>query len=100
MAQQVDWADLLKKIYPSFTVEVEAFLDTAHISKSADVSIENVYEAIRNDDEVSANLKLLYHESIYGTNKEVKARIRNRIANFRRTLKWVDFIDILTVPYF
>ena len=68
MAQQVNWEELLGKIYASYTVEVNAFVETTHISKSTDVSIENIYAKIQNIPEVSSNLKLLYHESIYGTN--------------------------------
>ena len=76
-----------KKNYNSYTVEVEAFLENANVSKSTDISIQNIYQAIRNDDKVNSNLKLLYHETIYGKNKDVKSRIRNRIANFQRTLR-------------
>ena len=38
MAEQVDWDALLEK-YPSYKVEVEAFLNTVHISRSTDVSM-------------------------------------------------------------
>ena len=85
MASKINWAALLEKKYPSYTVEVNAFLDSADESKSTDVSIQNIYQAIRNDPKVDSNLKILYHETIYGTNKDVKLRIRNRVANFRRT---------------
>ena len=88
----INWAELLEKKYNSYTVEVEAFLETAHVSKSTEISIQNIYSAIRNDDKVDSNLKLLYHETIYGTNKEVKTRIRNRVSHFRRTLRWECFI--------
>ena len=83
MSGNINWSDLLEKKYPSFAVEVEAFIDSAHVSKSTDISIQNIYQAIRNDDHIESNLKLLYHKTIYGTNKEVKLRIRNCVAHFR-----------------
>ena len=86
-SKRINWAELLEKKYQSYTVEVEAFLETAHVSKSTEISIQNIYQAIRNDVKVDENLKLLYHETIYGTNKDVKTRIRNRVAHFRRTLR-------------
>ena len=89
MASQINWSELLEKKYPSYTVEVNAFLDTAQISKSTDVSIMNIYQAIRNDMQIDSNLKLLYHETVYGSNQHVKLRIRNRVANFRITLRYL-----------
>ena len=62
MAEQVNWEELLEKKYPSYRVEVQAFLDNAHISRSTDVSIEKIYEAIQDDPKVNAELKMLYHE--------------------------------------
>ena len=83
----INWDEILEGKYPSFRIEVETFLDTQHISKSTDVSMIKIYQAIVNDGNVDEILKMLYHEAIYGTNKDVKSRIRNRIANFRRSLK-------------
>ena len=83
----IDWEEILSKKYPSYRVEVMTYLDTVHISRSTDVSIDKIYSVIVHDPNVSENLKLMYHETLYGTNKEVKQRIRNRIANFRRSLK-------------
>ena len=88
MAAQVNWDELLEKKYPSYTVEVQAFLDTCDISRSTDVSIVNIYKKIQNDSQVNSDLKILYHECIHGTNKDVKLRIRNRIANFRWSLRY------------
>ena len=87
MASGINWAELLDKKYPSYTVGLNAFLVTANVCKGTDVSIQNIYEAIRNDDKVDANLKILYHEFIYGTNKDVKLRIHNRVAHFHHTLR-------------
>ena len=87
MDQQTSFSQLLMKTYPSYRVEVEAFIENAHISKSTNVSVDKIYEAIRDDPDVNENLKLLYREALYGSNKDVKSRIRNRVANFRRGTK-------------
>ena len=83
----INWAKILEGKYPSFRIEVETFLDNCHISNSNDVSMIKIYEVIVHDPNVDEILEMMYHEAIHGTNKEVKARIRNRIANFRRSLK-------------
>ena len=87
MAQKIDFAELLDKKYPSYTVEVTAFLNSLDIASSTEVSIRHIYQAICNDDKVDSNLKILYHESIYGTDPHVKKRINNRVTHFQRTLR-------------
>ena len=82
-----DWDQLLKAKYSLFKVEVQAYLDNLDIATSSDISMAHIFNAIRNDSKVNENLKLWYREALYGKNKDVKVRIRNRIANFRRTLK-------------
>ena len=83
----VNWEEILEGKYPSYRIEVETFLDTVHISNSNDLSMIKIYEVIVHDANVDEVLKMMYHEAIHGTNRDVKARIRNRIANFRRSLK-------------
>ena len=87
MASQQDWKGLLKKNYPSYKVEVEAFLDSVDIATSNEISASKVYDAIKDVPEVNANLKSLYREALFGFDKEVRARIKNRMSNFRRNLK-------------
>ena len=85
MAQSMDdeWAPLLKAKYPSYTVEVQAFLDSLDIVTSSEISMEKIYEAIREDPKVNENLKYLYVEAIFGSNKDVRARIKNRVAKWQ-----------------
>ena len=82
-----DWEKLLKAKYNSYKVEVEAYLDSLDIATSSDISIAHIYQAIRHDEKVNPKLKMLYKEALYSSNKDVKARIRNQIANFCRSLK-------------
>ena len=87
MASGMDWDKILEGRYPSYKVEVNAFLDSLEISSSVDITIQKIYEAIRDDEHVCDNLKSLYHEAIHGCKKAVKNHIRNRIGNFRHRLK-------------
>ena len=87
MAKQGKFEAILHKKFASFNVEINAFLDSCEISNSNDIAMDIIYEAIRNEPKIDADLKVLYHEAIYGTDKAVKLRIRNRITNFRRTLR-------------
>ena len=73
MAAQVNWEELLKMKHPSYTVEVNASLANTCISRCTDVSIQKIYSFICDDKNVSENLKMLYHETIYGTNKDVRS---------------------------
>ena len=87
MASSPDWSKLLEARYPSYKVEVEAFLESLSVSNSNEITISKVFEAIRYDDDVDDNLKLLYGEAVFGIDKQVKLCIKNRIANFRRALR-------------
>ena len=95
MDSKLDWGPLLVKKYVSFNVEVEAFLDSLDVSNSTDISMAFIYDRIRNDRNVSPDLIKLYKEAVYGTEKVVKLRIKNRLTNFKRNLKWVYRIKSL-----
>ena len=86
MASQVNWKEILDGRYPSYKVEVNGFIESVDISSSTEVSIDHIYDAIKSDPNVCNNLKLLYHEAVYGSNKEVKKRIKSHVSNFRRAL--------------
>ena len=87
MASSTDWTPLLDARYASYTVEVEAFLDSLSVSNSNEVSVEYIFNAIKYDPSIPDNLKLLYGEAVHGTDKEVRTRMKSRVANFKRTLK-------------
>ena len=86
---EINWSDILEQRFLSYKAEVTAFLDTVHISNSTDVSIEKIYDKIKDDEDVPENLKLLYKECISGTDKNVKLRMHNHIGNFKRGLRLV-----------
>ena len=87
MADQMYWTALLEKKYPSYKIEVDAFLNSLDISNSVEISAQFIYNVIRYDPLVNEDLKILYKEALFGENKEVKSRIKNRVSNFKRGLK-------------
>ena len=83
------WKNLLKERYPTFKVEERAFVNSLKVCNSTDVSAEKIYEQIKEDSDVPKNLKALYCECVFGSDKEVKTCIRNRIANIRQSVRFV-----------
>ena len=81
------WERVLKGKYVSYNVEVDAYLESVEIATSTDISMQKIFFAIRDDPSVHENLKAMYREALFGKNKEVKSRIKNRIANFRRNYR-------------
>ena len=77
-----NWEIVLKGKYNSFNIEVEAYLDSLEIATSTDISASKIYEAIKDSNEVHPNLKMLYREAVYGTNKEVSlaSKIESQIS--------------------
>ena len=89
MASNIDWEDVLKDRFPTFKVEELAFIESLKIANSTEVAAERIYEAIKTNDEIPENLKILYKEAVYGSQEKVRLRIRNRIGNIRRNNKQV-----------
>ena len=87
MASNVDWEEILRDRYATFKVEEQAFLDSLKICNSTEISTERIYDAIKGDPDVPANLKLMYREAVFGTNQQVKNRIKNRLGNIRRHVR-------------
>ena len=87
MGTPVDWKQLLVPRYPSYKVEVEAFLDSLDVSNSTDICIQYIFDKIKYNDDILDNLKLLYGEAVHGIDKDVKVRMKCRVENFKRGLK-------------
>ena len=81
------WQQPLSDRYATYKVEERAFAQSLKVCNSTDVSAEKIYDAIKDDGDVSPNLKALYREAIFGTDKDVKARIKHRISNLRRNTR-------------
>ena len=89
MAGQINWYALLKERFPIFKVEEDAYIASLHIATSAEIYMEQIYEAIKNDVHVPDSLKALYREASRGGDQHVVRRIKNRIGNIRRNCRSV-----------
>ena len=89
MASNIDWQLIMKDRFATFKVEETAFLDSLKICNSTDVATEKIYEAVKEDPDIPRSLKMMYKEAIYGDHEKVKSRIRNRISNIRRHLRYM-----------
>ena len=99
MAGQVNWTEILEICYPSFTAEVNAFLESFQVSASPEIAAQIISDSIKADPKVWDNLKLLYHEAAYGNDKKVKKWIFNHITHFQRTWWWAWLLFILCKIY-
>ena len=94
MASNLDWDEIFKDRHPAFKVEENAFVASLKICNSTEVAAEHIYRAIKDDKDIPENLKLIYKEAVYGSNKQVKKRIRNRMTNIRCHLRLVTFVRV------
>ena len=68
-------------------LEEAIFLEVILTSSCADVIAKSIYEAIKDGDEISQSLKDLYRQGIFGTDKKIKKRLRNRMYVIQRKHK-------------
>ena len=87
MASYVNWTEIQDQRYPSYKVEVNAFLESLEVSSSPEISIEKVYHTIKDDPDINGNLVALYHEAAFRSNKDVKLHMKNCMSNFKRALR-------------
>ena len=99
MASNVDWSEILKDKYSTFKIEEKAFVESLKICNSNEIAAEQIYQAIKDEDEIPDNLKLIYREAVYGSNERVKLRVRNRIGNIRRHLRLFHYLFICKLTY-
>ena len=88
MASLIDWDEVMRERYATFKLEEQGFIESLEICNSTEISAEKIYYTIREDPDIPENLKLMYRESVFGTNKKVKRRIKNRISNMRRNVRY------------
>ena len=83
------WTKILKQPYTRSACEENSFRQVYLRDKKMnnDVIIKRVYDLIKSDPNTQTNLKKLYYEAIYGSNKAVQKRIRDRISYFKRDYK-------------
>ena len=93
MSSSVNWETLLDKKYPSYKIEVNAYLDSLDVSNSIGILAQFIYDVIKDDNSVNKDLKLLYKKALFCTNKEVKLRIKNMVSNCEVPLGYRTAVD-------
>ena len=83
MASNVNWEKVLKGRIPVFKAEERAFVEAFDICTSNDFLADHVYDVIRDDKDIPAKLKIIYHEGLYGSLDKAKARVRHRIGTMK-----------------
>ena len=97
MASFTDWDEIMRDRYATFKLEEQGFIESLEICNSTEISAEKIYYTIREADDIPENLKMMYREAVFGTNKAVKRRIKNRIGNMRRNLRYEYFFYLGTL---
>ena len=97
MAENVDWPSIMKDRFATFKIEETAFCDSLKICNSTEVAIAKIYEAIKHLQDIPSSLILMYREAAYGENEKVKNRIRNRIFNIHRNMKYSLFFFMWSI---
>ena len=87
MACKINCDAVLKGKNASYKVEVDAYLESLDIATSTEISAQKIFYAICDSPVVDSNLKAMYREYLFGSNKDVRSHIKNRISNFRRRLR-------------
>ena len=75
-----------KSKLPLLEIEQDIFLATILTSNGADVIANKIYTIIKDDITISADLKQLYRDGLWGKDVLTKRRLRNRIY----AMKWLN----------
>ena len=87
-----NWTEILKPPYSTYQCEEDAYIEISKITIDNEIAMEFLYEnAVQDNTEVCRNLRLMYHEAVNGTNKDVRRRMQNRMSHFKRLYGFVKF---------
>ena len=64
---------------PLLEIEEDVFLNSILMSNGADVIAKKIYEFIKDDPNISDNLKKLYKDGLYSWNPKEKCHLRSRM---------------------
>ena len=69
---------------PLLKIEEDVFLNSILTSNGVDVIAKKIYEFIKDDPNISDNLKTLYKDGLYSRNPKIKWHLRSRMYFIRR----------------
>ena len=86
MASVSEWDKILQGKYKFFEIEKSIFTQNRNKCNSPDIMAKFICDGLRPGD-VPDNLRNLYHEAVYGTDKKVKQRIIKRVYTIGRKVR-------------
>ena len=78
MASILEWDKILQGKYKFFDIEKSIYTENRNKANSPEMIAKFICDGLRPGD-VLDNLKNLYHEAVYGSDKKVKQRITKRV---------------------
>ena len=78
MSNILEWDKILQAKYKFFEVEKSIYIENHNKANSPEIFAKFICDGLRSGD-VPENLKKMYHEAVYGTDKKVKQRIIKRV---------------------
>ena len=87
MSSGIDWEYILRDRYPVYDSEKVIFVTSFDLMRSLSDCAKLIYTIIKNDASIPNELKMIYHEGLYGKHDRVKRRMRNRISHIKRQLR-------------
>ena len=86
---EMESANVRSKPFTRSYCEESTFIEVFCRNKKThnDVIMRRIYEKIRDDENTNDNLKDLYHEALFGSDKKILKRMRYRISAMKRDHK-------------
>ena len=88
MASGFDWEKILQGKYKFYDIEKSIYSQNRNKANSPEVMAKFICDGLAEGD-VPDNLKALYHETMYGTDKKVKQRIIKRVYAIGGKVRWI-----------
>ena len=95
MPSNPDWDAILRERYPVHKVEKLIFVSSYDLVRSNHDCAQLIYRMIQNNPVVPDELKLIYHEGIFGISEKVRNRVRNRISHIKRQIRYASVILLI-----
>ena len=78
MAQEIYWKQFLEQKFKVYQLEESVYIQSSQKANGPEMYVKFICDAIQPGD-VPYALKRLYEEAVYGTDPQVKLRIRNHM---------------------
>ena len=88
MANKINLDEICAATYKASTVEIEALRKAYYQNKTDnEYLMKEVFKVIEYDDTVAEGLKIMFREAIFGDNKYVRKRVKDRVSKMKSAFK-------------